>query len=355
MIPVIFDTDIGTDIDDTWPLAMALRCPEIDIRLVTTVSGDPEYRARIVARLLKTAGRDDIPIGIGLAGRGNEGSPQGRYAAGGDLDAHRPGVSPDGVSSIVTCIMESDQAVTVLSIGPATNIAAALAAEPAIATRARFVGMHGSVRIGHRGAAGAVPEYNVQSDVNAFRRVIAAPWNVLLTPLDTCGTVLLKGDRYQQILSTTDPLMTDVLECYREWASMLGVDWPERRTSTLYDCVAVYLAYDTELVDIEHLPIAVDDDGTLRVVDGAPNLSVATSWRDQEAYLRECEVVVEEHGTHSSLRRGGAHRTLRRGAVHGRRRGCGRPSRELCLPRDRLSRLIPAAGASGDRVVEMRC
>ena len=48
-IPVILDTDIGSDIDDTWALAMLLKSPELDLKFVTTTTGDPRYRAKIVA------------------------------------------------------------------------------------------------------------------------------------------------------------------------------------------------------------------------------------------------------------------------------------------------------------------
>jgi hypothetical protein len=67
-IPVILDTDIGDDIDDTWALALLLRSPELDVKLVTTATGDTTYRAQIVARLLEVAGRTDVPVGIGPAG-----------------------------------------------------------------------------------------------------------------------------------------------------------------------------------------------------------------------------------------------------------------------------------------------
>lgn len=65
-IPVILDTDIGTDIDDTWALAMLLNCPELEPRLINTVSGDTPYRAHLTAKFLQAAGRTDIPIGIGI-------------------------------------------------------------------------------------------------------------------------------------------------------------------------------------------------------------------------------------------------------------------------------------------------
>lgn len=48
-IPVILDTDIGSDIDALFALAMLLGCPELDLRLVTSVGGDTRYRARLTA------------------------------------------------------------------------------------------------------------------------------------------------------------------------------------------------------------------------------------------------------------------------------------------------------------------
>src|SRR6186713_1029556 len=65
-IPVIFDTDIGDDIDDTWALGFLLRCPELDVKLVVGDNGKAEYRAKLLAKFLEVAGRSDIPIGIGL-------------------------------------------------------------------------------------------------------------------------------------------------------------------------------------------------------------------------------------------------------------------------------------------------
>ena len=74
-IPVIFDTDIGGDIDDTWALAYLLRSPELDLKLLVTDYGDTVYRAKVAARLLEIAGRGDVPIGIGSR-QSEEGGPQ---------------------------------------------------------------------------------------------------------------------------------------------------------------------------------------------------------------------------------------------------------------------------------------
>src|SRR5277367_1302026 len=64
--PVILDTDIGDDIDDTWALALLLKSPELDLKLVVGDYGEAEYRARLLAKLLDRAGRSDVPVGIGL-------------------------------------------------------------------------------------------------------------------------------------------------------------------------------------------------------------------------------------------------------------------------------------------------
>src|SRR5574341_106626 len=86
-IPIILDTDIGDDIDDTWALVLALKSPELDVKLVVTDFGNTEYRAKIVARLLEIAGRTEIPIGIGIRENDAEG-PQSDWVKGYDLSKY---------------------------------------------------------------------------------------------------------------------------------------------------------------------------------------------------------------------------------------------------------------------------
>jgi len=75
-IPVIFDTDIGDDIDDTWALTMLLKSPQFDVKLVTTTYGKAEYRAKILAKMLTVAGRTDVAVGLGAGGRDGVGGQQ---------------------------------------------------------------------------------------------------------------------------------------------------------------------------------------------------------------------------------------------------------------------------------------
>ncbi|HGJ64936.1 TPA: nucleoside hydrolase, partial [bacterium] len=86
-IPVILDTDIGGDIDDTWALAMMLKSPELDIKLIVTDTGNTTYRAKVVAKMLEIAKRTDIPIGIGLHLSDDEGG-QADWVKDYDLDSY---------------------------------------------------------------------------------------------------------------------------------------------------------------------------------------------------------------------------------------------------------------------------
>jgi purine nucleosidase/pyrimidine-specific ribonucleoside hydrolase len=65
-IPVIFDTDLGEDIDDLYALYMALLHPALDGIAVTTVHGDTLAKARLAKKVLRLAGRSDIPVGVGI-------------------------------------------------------------------------------------------------------------------------------------------------------------------------------------------------------------------------------------------------------------------------------------------------
>lgn len=66
-IPVLLDTDIGADVDDSFALALVLASPELDLRGVTTVAGQAEDRAWIVCRMLTSVKRGEVPVAFGRA------------------------------------------------------------------------------------------------------------------------------------------------------------------------------------------------------------------------------------------------------------------------------------------------
>ncbi|MGE5126217.1 MAG: nucleoside hydrolase [Betaproteobacteria bacterium] len=287
-IPVVLATDIGDDIDDTWALALLLRSPELDLKLVVTDYGDTVYRARIVARLLELAGRSDVPIGVGVRQWEKEG-PQADWVRDYPLSRYPGRVIDDGVQALVETVMGSREPMTLIAIGPPPTLRAALEREPRIAARLRLVGMFGSLREGYAEKSKPEPEWNVRADVKAARALLTAPWrDSLLTPLDTCGRVTLDGQRYARLRAAKDPLVQALLENYRLWCPR--VDWcardgqPETRSSTLFDTVAVYLAFADDLVTVERLGVRVGDDGMTVADPAATPLRWATSWKRLDGF-----------------------------------------------------------------------
>lgn len=290
-IPVIFDTDIGTDIDDTWALAQLLRSPELDLKLVVTETGEAKYRAAVAAKVLEIAGRTDVAVGLGrdYGPMKEEDRNQGPWLKGYDLAKYPGRVHADGVQAMIDLVMNAAAPVTIIAVGPVPTLAAALQREPRIAARCRLVGMHGSFRVGY-GTAAPEAEYNVKFDPAALRAVLAAPWqDILLTPLDTCGSVSLSGENYRRVWNAVDdPLLRAVLEGYCIFAprvTWMQCDFFTVRSTTLFDCVAVYLAHAEDFVAIEPLAFRVTDDGfTTEDPAGPCHARLALRWRDRAAF-----------------------------------------------------------------------
>ena len=296
--PVIFDTDICDDIDDTWALALLLQSPELDCKLVTTAVGNTEAKAKVVAKFLQRAGRTEIPVGVGVK-QHDRSHRQIGWAQDYDLSSYPGTVYSDGVQAMIATIMNSAQRITVIAVGPLPNIGEALRREPAIAEKADFIGMHGSVFVGYGGKDKPDPEYNVVADAKAARMAFTAPWRVTITPLDTCGLVHLRGDKYQKLLERDSIITNSLLENYRIWhreglRNRKDVDKGQidrlveqqlrSRSTTLFDTVAIYLAIDRGLVQMQRLPIRITDDGFTRVEEGAKGVDCAVKWTDLGAY-----------------------------------------------------------------------
>jgi len=280
-VPVILDTDIGGDIDDTWALGLLLKSPELDLKLVVGDAGQANYRTRVLARFLERAHRTDVPVGVGLDVEPRGEGGQAAWVKGYDLKNY------PGVQALVDTIMKSKRPVTLICIGPMPNIAEALRREPRIAQRTRFVGMYGSVRIGYDGKPPPAAEWNVKADPKACQAVFTAPWDMTITPLDTCGLVTLTGEKYRRVRDSKDPIAADVIANYRVWAAAdknRPATFADERSSTLFDTVAVYLATRPELCVMEKLGLRVSDDGLTVIDPQAKLVNAATSWKDLGRY-----------------------------------------------------------------------
>jgi inosine-uridine nucleoside N-ribohydrolase len=182
--------------------------------------------------------------------------------------------------------MEAPRPVTFVCIGAMPNIKAALQRNPEIAQWVRFVGMHGSVRLGYDGKSRPDPEANVVSDVAAARAVFTASCPMTITPLDTCGLVRLTGENYRKVADSSDPMARAVIENYRIWRRAVDpkAKEPATASSVLFDTVAIHLARFWDWLRMEELPIVISDDGLTRIDARGKRVGCAMAWTDQPEF-----------------------------------------------------------------------
>ncbi|PYV16015.1 MAG: nucleoside hydrolase [Acidobacteria bacterium] len=263
-VPIILDTDIGTDIDDAFALALVLRSPELDLLGVTTVSGDTAARAAIAAKMLSEYGAGNVPVYAGSPGKRLP-CAQCRWAAG----FHAPQLHSQGaVDFLDREFTRRPGEITLLTIGPLTNLAALLKKHPDVGKKIRqIVMMGGSLRRGYSPGSGPTPEYNIAADIPAAQAVFSSGIPILMAPLDVTARLQLDAADRQKIFSRGTPLSTALAELYKLWG---------QPTPTLHDPMAVSLLLDPSLCQIESLAIGVDSEGFTKELRGKPaNVRVA--------------------------------------------------------------------------------
>jgi inosine-uridine nucleoside N-ribohydrolase len=279
-IPILLDTDIGSDIDDAFAIALALASPEVDLQGVTTVGSDAGERAWIVCRFLTSVGRRDIPV---AAGR----NPQPKAAIEGQIQYRRhpapifnrtsKPVKEDAVEFLYSRLKAQPGKLTIVAIGPLTNIARLLEKHPDCnVSIKRIVIMGGSVRVGYNGMPPAEPEWNLKSDVAAARAVFASGVPLVVAPLDATVMLQLEEPYRRRLFAACTPLTFQVQSLYQLW---------DKRTPTLFDPVAVALAFTEDFCTLEDLHLDIDDKGLTVAAKGKPNARVATAIK-KHAFLK---------------------------------------------------------------------
>ena len=258
---VIIDTDIGDDIDDAFAVGLALQSPELRILGITTAFGDTELRAKLAVRYLDAVGRSDIPVTAGVETAPRTKFTQAAYAESGNAKEVQPGSAPD---FILDQIRKHSGEITLIAIGPQTNLGAAIDKDAATFRKLkRIVMMGGSVYKGYQGGV-PDPEWNILCDIPAAQKVFTSGVPLYVMPLD--ATILrLDAMDLKMLFDDGSPLTKQIEELYREWG---------QPTPTLFDPMAVSYAVRPDLCPVTPLHLSVDDRGYTRPAPGAPNARV---------------------------------------------------------------------------------
>jgi inosine-uridine nucleoside N-ribohydrolase len=270
--PVIFDTDIGTDIDDAYALVALIRRPELELLGVTTVSSDAVARARLAAKLLSVAGGKwaSVPVYAGIS-TATQYMKQVEWADGfASQSLHDDG----GVEFMRQQINARPGEITLIAVGELTNIAALLDSQPGIGKKIRAISlMGGAVHRGYAPGSKPEPEWNIKSNAAAARTVFTSGVPLLVAPLDSTADLKLTPEMRVQLFSRGVPL-TDAL-------AALNSIWRHTNTwkgenPTLFDVLAVELVAPRTPYTLTALNLEVAADGlTKPVAGGEPNAQVA--------------------------------------------------------------------------------
>ena len=303
---VLFDCDIGGDIDDAYALALLLASPEIELVGITVGHARTADRALVALRMLYETGLDHIPVYVGretplISKRDAQPDDDFKRAPydrqfhwGRGFDELAPQAQP-AAEFIVETLRADPGEITLLTVGPVTNIGDALLLDPDILKRAkRVVSMYGSVRVGYDGAD-PQPEWNVFADAASSLRfdqaVQAGGVEVVYVPLDVTDHVRLDAERRLHLFMRGTPLTDAVTALYALWRGQR-----DQTTPRLFDAVAVGAILWPDLFGFEHGRVTTDERSMTLFEPGAePASTVALTIDDAEFIERMVVRYLEQN------------------------------------------------------------
>jgi inosine-uridine nucleoside N-ribohydrolase len=261
---VIIDTDIGDDIDDAFALALAERSPELHILGITTAFGDTETRAQLTLKFLEATGYSGVPVAAGIPTPAKTNFTQDLYTTGGQIINSQ---HLDGPDFLLEQIHKHPGQITLIAIGPQTNLAAAIDKDRTTFRKLkRIVMMGGSVDHGY-GKPYAEPEWNIVCDIPAARKVFASSVPIYMMPLDS--TMLrLEPAPLQKLFDQHTPLTEQLHTLYGYWSAS-----SKQTTPTLFDPMAVAYTIQPDLCPTTPLHLSIDDKGMTIRSAGMPNVN----------------------------------------------------------------------------------
>ena len=220
---IILDTDPG--IDDALALMLALASPEVRIEAVTTVSGNVhvDFTTRNALALLELLGRSDIPVARGSAWPLLRKPVDAAFVHGdnglGGVELPEPRIKAVGkhaVDVIIETILSAPGEISLVPIGPLTNIALAARREPAIIQQVREVVIMGGALL-VPGNDTPTAEFNIFADPHAAHIVLHGGWPIRLVSLDVTTVTLLRREQVDTLAqngSRVTRLMRQMLDHY---------------------------------------------------------------------------------------------------------------------------------------------
>ena len=274
---ILLDTDIGSDIDDAVCLAYLLARPNCELLGITTVSGEAEKRAMIASAQCKVAGRE-IPIYPGcedplLVTPKQTHAPQAAALKNWAHETRFP--QGEAIEFLRRTIRQHPGEITLLTIGPLTNIALLFKTDPEIPRLLKSLVMMCGVFTNRRAGVGPL-EWNALLDPHAtaivYNTSVAVHQSI---GLDVTVQVTMDADAVRQKFQP--PLLRPVLDFAEVW-------FERRPIITFHDPLAAAILFDEAICTFET--------GQVSVELTSPRLSGLTYWQAEESGGHEVALGV---------------------------------------------------------------
>jgi purine nucleosidase/pyrimidine-specific ribonucleoside hydrolase len=276
----VIDTDPG--IDDALALVYAWRSRAMDVGAVTTVAGNVpvdvattnvlRLAALVDAHIPRVAAGAAKPLARALTTATHYHGEDGLGDVGGWPEVHTEPVGADAVDVLVAAAREDGRSLTVVALGPLTNVALAIQRDAdAVRGVGRVVVMGGAVDV--PGNVTPTAEFNVYVDPEATAIVLDAGLALDVVPLDATRQAVLDRARFEGAAARSRaPGASQLVRCT---ARGFRVDHARGTHGlVLHDPLAVGAALDPTLVEWEHVRLTVSSAGETRRGPGTPNCRV---------------------------------------------------------------------------------
>lgn len=255
--PIIIDTDPG--IDDAVAIAIALYAEELDVKLITSIVGNVDITKTTnnILKLLKFFNKN-IAVAEGAEKPLIRNSVEAKSVHGeSGMDGYDFGeidrsvlLKDNAVNAIYKTIMECNEKMTIMAIGPLTNIALLLKVYPEVKEKIKEIAlMGGSIT---RGNFGVMSEFNIHVDPEAAKIVFNSGVSIAVAPLDVGLKALVFPEDSAKIktLNKTGEMIYSLFQHYRSFGLRNGLK--------MYDSCAIAYLLKPEMFTIENTFIDVE-------------------------------------------------------------------------------------------------
>ncbi len=265
---ILIDTDPG--IDDTMAILLALRSPELEVVGLSAVFGNTrvEMTAQNALRLVELEGHGDIPVAKGAGvpmvipvkalgthvhgddgmGNTNPPPPKGRLM---DIPA---------AEFIVEMILANPGEITLVPVGPLTNIGLALRLEPRIVGLVKEVVIMGGSAYA-RGNATPVAEANINNDPHAASLVFSAGWPLTMVGLDVTTKTIMTRDYLEALGRVGNPATTFFARILPVYQAYFDKFYGMGGSIHTHDPSAIAYLIDPGLFKTQRMPVYVETIG----------------------------------------------------------------------------------------------